>query len=263
MGLVVASEIAKNYVGRVKITSAVDAPNSPLAGKLVPGTGVRVSAPSKLGEALKQADCVISFATPEAEAENIEAVTKAGKNIVVATTGFSEQQRKTIEKAIFSSSSSAVISPNFSPLVNVQFFLSRIAAEKLASLGYEFGVLDEHHSAKKDSPSGTAKKIVAELEKGGAKNVQVHAFRLGGTPGIHDVHVVGANGRLSINSLMYNRADFARGAIEAALWLEKNKKKGKIFGMDDLLGLSVECQRNCPNLLSAKMSAFSAYERAC
>lgn len=237
MGLVVASEIAKNYAGRVKIVSAIDALGSQLIGKTVPGTDVLILTPNGLDKALKQADCVISFATPEAEAGNIAAITKAGKNVVVATTGFSEQQKKSIEKAISSSNSSAVISPNFSPLVNVQFYLSRIAAEKLSSLGYDFGVLDEHHTAKKDSPSGTAKKIVSELERGGAKNVQVHAFRLGGTPGIHDVHVVGANGRLSINSLMYNRADFARGSIEAALWLEKNGKKGKIFGMDDLLEL--------------------------
>ncbi len=237
MGQVVASEILKNYVGRVKIVSAVDGVDSPLINKTVPGTDVLIMAPGGLETALKEADCVISFALPQAEAENVPRIAKAGRNMVIATTGFSEQQTKTINEAINTSKSCAVISPNFSPLVNVQFYLARIAAQKLAPLGYEFGLLDEHHSAKKDAPSGTAKKIVQELEEGGAKQTQVYAFRLGGTPGEHEVRIVGANGRMKIATLMYNRADFARGAIEAALWLQKNGKKGKIYGMQEILGI--------------------------
>jgi len=62
-------------------------------------------------------------------------------------------------------------------------------------------------------------------------------LRLGGTAGAHDVRIVGPHGRLEINTLMYDRSDFARGAIEAALWLQKNRKPGKTFGMEDMLGL--------------------------
>ena len=253
MGSAISAEMLAGYADKVRLVSAVDAEDSPLSGKTVHGTDVLVLTPSGLEEALKNADCCINFSLPEAEVESVPEIVSAGKNVVLATTGFTEEQFKKIEDAVESSEASMLYAPNFSPLVNVQLHLAKIAVEKLALLGYDFGVVEEHHTRKKDAPSGTAKKLLGNVSSSGGGerivfrnegsgpwkkgDLDAAVFRLGGTPGQHELRIVGKHGRMVLETLMYSRADFAKGAIEGALWLRENGEPGKIYGMEDVLKL--------------------------
>jgi len=198
---------------------------------------VKIVSSSELEKALANAQIAISFTSPDAEVQNVPKIAAMKRDFVIGTTGMNEDQLAKVRTAIATNGVSAVIAANFSPLVNVQINPAKKAASLLAPLGYEFGIVEEHHSAKKDAPSGTAKKIIAAV--GGARIApqNISALRLGGTPGQHELRIVGAHGRLTLESLMYSRADFAKGALEAALWLQKNRKPGKIFGMEDILNL--------------------------
>jgi len=254
MGRAVAAEALAGYRERVKIVSAVERPNSPDVGKTVPGTDVLILSSEGIEDALKAGvDVVVSFSAPNADAAYAPRIAARGIDLVIGTTGFAEEQLRMIEDGVRKSKASAVIAPNFSPLVNTQFYLTREAAKILAPYGYDYGIVEEHHVMKKDAPSGTAKKLAREIiGMGAAKEVayrgeglrekvrgelDMAVLRLGGTAGEHEVRIVGQHGRLTIGTLMYSRSDFARGALEAALWLQKNRKPGRIFGMEDVMGL--------------------------
>lgn len=258
MGRAVASE-AFAYAERMRIASGIETDSSPFVGKYITATGIadageaKIYGASRLADALRDADATISFSSPEAEAQNVPKIAALGKKMVIGTTGMSAEQMAAVRNAISQSKSSAVISPNFSPLVNVQMALAKRAAQLLAPLGYDFGVVEEHHTGKKDAPSGTAKKIAEGIAAAGGPGrvayrgeglqpkqkgeLDMAVLRLGGTAGAHEVRIVGAHGRLVIETLMYSRSDFAKGAVEAALWLERNAQAGRVFGMEDILKL--------------------------
>ncbi|MEM3399527.1 MAG: 4-hydroxy-tetrahydrodipicolinate reductase [Candidatus Micrarchaeia archaeon] len=252
MGSAVAAEINSNYKGRVEIVAGVTAEPFEKGAK-VAGTNAPLYPPSELSKAIADADCTISFTTPEAEASNVPVIAAAGKNIVIGTTGMNEAQLSTVRKAIERSKGCAVIASNFSPLVNTQIYLAKRAAEILGPLGYDFGIIEEHHTGKKDAPSGTAKtmanmvigakacdKVIYRKEEMRVKEkgeLDMCVLRLGGTPGQHELRVVGKHGRLIIESLMYSRSEFASGAIQSALWLAKNGKPGRIYGIAEILGI--------------------------
>ncbi len=246
MGQAILYEAMTNYKDEVQFVSGVDKEACDLCG-----TAVFPS--EKMDEAVKDAEVTINFTHADAEAENVKKIANAGKDIVIGTTGLSNEQLKEIETAIYDAGVSAVIAPNFSPLVNTQMFLAKRAAQILAPLGYDFGIIEEHHTGKKDSPSGTAKALARSVIEGDGPSrenywkeekrekqkgeLDMGVMRLGGSPGQHEVRIVGKHGRLVIETLMYTRADFAKGAIEAAVWLKENRKPGKIFEMRDILKL--------------------------
>ncbi len=208
----------------------------------------------QLEKSEKGIEAIIDFSSPEALSRAVD----LAKNyeipfIVSGTTGLGVEQLENIRKEIENSKISMVWSPNFSPLVNLQIALVGLAAKKLIPMGYDIGIIDEHHSMKKDSPSGTTKKIIAEITKNtnirevnywkeefrpkNKNSLDVAVLRIGGTVGLHDVRIIGQNGRLKIETLMYSRKDFAKGALESLLWLKQHGKKGNLYSFNEVLGI--------------------------
>ncbi|HQR68430.1 MAG TPA: dihydrodipicolinate reductase C-terminal domain-containing protein, partial [Thermoanaerobaculia bacterium] len=112
-------------------------------------------------------------------------------------------------------------SPNFSIGVAVMKRLAARAAALLAPFAtFEPGILERHHSAKVDAPSGTAKLLAAAIgtARGGAK-VPVVALRQGGQPGEHAVFFEGEAESLELVHRARSRTIFASGAVAAAEWL--------------------------------------------
>jgi 4-hydroxy-tetrahydrodipicolinate reductase len=119
-------------------------------------------------------------------------------------------------------------SPNFSVGVAVMRRLAARAAELLAPFpAFEPGLLERHHAAKKDAPSGTAKLLasVVESARPGAA-VPVVALRQGGQPGEHTLFFEGADETLAIVHRARSRAIFAAGAVAAAEWLLASGRSG-------------------------------------
>ena len=248
---IIAEATAKGH----QIIGAIEAPNNPCIGKSLRELGIcnsetRIVGSDRISEALRDADVYISFTSPVAEVANIPVVANMGKRIILGTTGFTPEQNRQVVTAM-SGKVPAVFSPNYSVGVNILFKL----AEELKAFpqGYDFSISEIHHTAKKDAPSGTAKKLgeIVANTRGYTKVVsgregisprqpgelEISALRAGGVPGIHDLIVAGPYEMLRIEHTAFSRSVFAQGAVYAAEWLSKQNEP-KVFNMADVLGLS-------------------------
>jgi len=252
MGSVLVREaIARGF----KIVGAVAAKTDPNVDKTLRDAGIcdlniKIVDPSRMPEAVKEADVYVTFTTPEAEVSNLPVVAELGKRIVMGTTGFSEEQMRKIREAV-SNKVPAVFSPNFAIGVNILFKLLRMT--KVFPADYDVSIVEMHHSGKRDAPSGTAKKIseiISEtrgytsisygregLNPRKPGEMEILAVRAGGIPGVHEVIIAGPYEMIRIEHTAFSRSVFAQGALYAAEWIYKQDKPG-IYNMDDVLGLS-------------------------
>jgi 4-hydroxy-tetrahydrodipicolinate reductase len=217
---------------------------------------VRVAELVEIGEPIAEritnCDVVIDFS----QADAVEAVTAActdqSKPLVVGTTGHSAEQLRMLERAALRVP--VLIAPNFSVGVNALFWLTRKAAE-LLERDFDIEVVEAHHRLKKDSPSGTAKRLarilcdVRDLKYdehvahgregivGERRNeeIGVHAIRGGDIVGDHTVIFAGRGERLELTHKAASRETFALGALRAARWIV-GRPAGR-YGMEDVLRL--------------------------
>lgn len=175
-------------------------------------------------------DVFIDFTAPEASEVNLEYAAKYKKALVLGTTGFNEAQIKKVKEA--SKVIPVVFSPNMSIGVNVLF---SILPEIVKRLGpdYALEIIEAHHKAKKDAPSGTAKKIAEVLTKVYNREIPVHAIRLGDIVGDHTVVFCGNSERIEIKHQAHSRDLFALGALKAAKWVFA--KPAGLYSMEDVL----------------------------
>jgi len=82
--------------------------------------------------------------------------------------------------------------------------------------GWQIEVVEAHHAAKQDAPSGTAKRIVQAI---GRPDVPTHSLRVGDTVGEHTVWLSGPGERLELKHVATRREVFAIGALRHARWL--------------------------------------------
>jgi len=174
------------------------------------------------------------------------------KTLVIGTTGHTDGQLAAIRHS--AAQIPIVFAPNFSIGVNTLFWLTRKAAEILGP-DFDLEVIEMHHRLKKDSPSGTARRlaeILAEVRQlDYAKDTRhgrhgivgertrteigMHALRGGDVVGDHTV-VFAANGeRVELTHKASSRETFARGAIHAADWA--HGQPAGLYDMQDVLGL--------------------------
>jgi len=223
----------------MELVGAVASPSSPHLGRdigLIIGqekAGVEVAPPSAIPNLAEEADVAIDFTVREAALENIPVAAKAGLDLVVGTTGFSEEELDRLKRTILEAEVSAVISPNMSLGVNLLFELTRQLARVLGENGFDFEIVEVHHRNKVDAPSGTALKLasIIEEELGRGKRVfgregetgpreddeiGVFAVRGGEVVGDHTVMALGEYERIEIKHQALSRDAFAKGALVAA-----------------------------------------------
>ncbi|MBI1992306.1 MAG: 4-hydroxy-tetrahydrodipicolinate reductase, partial [Candidatus Omnitrophica bacterium] len=178
------------------------------------GAGLRVVVESR--QALNQGDVLIEFTTPDATVAHVQLAQELKKPIVIGTTGLSDAQMETLRLA--SRAIPLVVSPNMSVGVNVLFELAQVAAKRLGR-SYDVEVVESHHRHKKDSPSGTAKRLaelLAAARNGPSGSIPVHAIRAGDIVGDHTVVLAGPSERLELTHRAHSREAFAEGALRAA-----------------------------------------------
>jgi len=199
--------------------------------------GCDVSAPYFAGPAVSfdpagiaGVDVFIEFTTPQATLENLKFIEQHKKAAVIGTTGLTPAQSKTLEQA--SKNIPIVFSPNMSVGVNLLFEILPQIAGRLGP-DYNVEIVEAHHSAKKDAPSGTAKKMAGLLAQTTGKNILTHSLRLGDIVGDHTVVFCGNSERIEIKHQAHSRDLFVLGALRAAKWLV-GKPVG-LYGMEDVL----------------------------
>ncbi|MDD4981931.1 MAG: 4-hydroxy-tetrahydrodipicolinate reductase [Candidatus Omnitrophica bacterium] len=176
-------------------------------------------------------DVFIDFTTAQATEENLDYAARYKKPLVLGTTGLSDGQINKIKEA--SNVIPIVFSPNFSVGINTLFTLLPEVVKRLGS-DYNIEVVEAHHKAKQDAPSGTAKKMVEVLTDAAKKNIPTHSIRLGDIVGDHTVIFCGNAERIEIKHQAHSRDLFALGALKAAKWVYG--KPAGLYSMQDVLG---------------------------
>ena len=179
----------------------------------------------------KDVDVVIDFSSPAGMRASLKWCVKMKVPFVSGTTGIYSADLKSLKAA--GKKTPVLWSPNMS--VGINLFLKLIQSLGKIVSHYDLQIEEAHHSRKKDSPSGTAKILQAEVERvGKIKLPSVLSTRGGGIIGIHKLHLMDEEEILTIEHTALQRSVFAKGAIAAAIWL--SKKQPGFYNMQDVLG---------------------------
>jgi len=195
---------------------------------------------------------VIDFTSPEVTARHAALAVEHRCALVLGTTGLSSE----IEAALGEAARHVAIvaSPNMSLGVNLLVGLVERVARALDD-SFDIEIVEMHHRAKVDAPSGTALALGRAAARGrgvnledvsvrardgitGARRVGDIGFatlRGGDVVGDHTVVLAGDGERIELSHKASNRGIFARGAVRAALWTEG--RPAGLYGMADVLGL--------------------------
>lgn len=177
---------------------------------------------SELAERLRSCDVAIDFSAAEAVRRNVEACVLADVPLAEGTTGWNSY-RDEIESVVRDGNGSFVFGANFSVGVNLYYRIADFAAELFAKFPeYEAFIEEQHHSRKKDAPSGTALKL-KEITSRHLKVGEIAATRAGNIPGTHRVGFDGTADQILLEHTARSREGFALGAIMAAEWIVGKK----------------------------------------
>jgi len=233
----------------LSLGAALEAAGHPGLGATVED-GVRVDDDAKA--AFGSADVAIDFSVPAATLANLRFAADAGVAYVTGTTGFDDAERDEI--AAHAARIPVLHAPNFSVAVNVLAWLTREAARRLGA-GFDAEIVELHHAAKRDAPSGTALRLGEAIAEGRGQRLADHlvlerageigarpdgaigiqTLRGGDNPGEHTVLFTGRGERLELIHRSHTRDHFARGAVRAAVWL-LGRPPG-LYRIEDALGL--------------------------
>lgn len=172
-------------------------------------------------ETMRDVDSVIDFTTPQAVAANIEACARAGKNMVVGTTGwYSEIQN--IREMVEKNHIGFLYAANFSIGVNLFFEIAHSSAAALRH--HYFGqIFERHHAQKKDAPSGTAVTLQRIIKDVSSTELEITSFREGDVVGMHELVLDSPNDTIYVCHDAKSRRGYAEGAVRAAEWLTGKK----------------------------------------
>lgn len=238
----------------VTLTAAIDRPDGPAlgmdAGELAGVGRLGVSIAADLKDA--DFDVLIDFTRPEATLAYLETCTRAGRKLVIGTTGFDAAGKQCIAAA--AAHTAIVFAPNMSVGVNLCFRLLDIAARVLGEES-DIEIVEAHHRHKVDAPSGTALHMGEVVAAALGRDLREHAVygrqgvtgqrdhrtigfatvRAGDIVGEHTVMFAAPGERVEIVHKATSRLNFARGALRAAQWLA-GRERG-LYDMQDVLGL--------------------------
>ena len=238
------------------VTGALEAPGSELlgldAGVLagLPANGVPLSA--DLWTLSANADAILDFTVPGATIANVAIAAERGLVHIIGTTGLSASDDAVIKSV--TSRAIVVQSGNMSLGINLLAALVKRVAQSLDE-DFDIEILEMHHKAKIDAPSGTALLLGEAAAAGrqialsqraargrdgitGARrpgDIGFASLRGGTVTGDHTVIFAGAMERIELTHRAEDRTMFAQGAVKAALWA-RDKKPG-MYSMADVLGL--------------------------
>jgi len=204
-----------------------------------------------VGAVIAQGDVLIDFSFHTATRNVIETAARAGKALIIGTTGHADDERVALRE--LAAKIPTVWAGNFSVGVNTLFYLVNRAALSLPT-DFDAEIVEMHHRFKKDAPSGTAARlleivtearsfsgdVVAHGREGitGERprgQVGMHALRGGDVVGDHTVMFAALGERLELTHKASDRMIFARGAVHAAHWAVRQTPG--VYDMQDVLGL--------------------------
>lgn len=183
---------------------------------------------------LAGADVAIEFTRPESAVDNACACLQLRCPVVIGTTGWG-QRRTELDTAVLATGTPALWSPNFS--LGVQLFMAFVedAARRLRAIPqFDAHLIETHHTAKLDAPSGTALALGERLGAGLGTTVPITSVRVGSVPGTHEVVFDAPFEQIRLVHEARDRRVFADGALAAAQWLAGGRSPA-LYTMQDML----------------------------
>lgn len=205
-----------------------------------------------LRDVIGNADVIIEFSTPEITLKHLEITASyPDRAFIIGTTGFTKEQEAKIKE--YAKKIICIKAPNMSTGMNLLFnTVGKVA--KVLGEDYDTEIVEIHHKAKVDVPSGTAKKLGEVIAQAHGKSydeivnlgrktpgpkqkgeVGMHSVRAGSIIGEHKVIFAGGGEHIEIVHRAESRDAFAHGALKAAQWVI-GKNPG-LYSMEDVLGL--------------------------
>lgn len=233
-----AAILGAGAMGKVLAQTIQEQEGVSLSGIIEPRNG------ETLHDVKDEVNVVIDFSNPN----NLEMLVDYCKTnncpAVIATTGFSPEQEREI--AELAKRVPVVFAANFSLGITV---MKRVLSEIAPILegAFDMEVIEKHHNKKLDSPSGTAKMLVAALNPDGkyeeihgregnrkrGREIGIHAVRGGSIAGEHDVIFAGEDEILEIKHTAGSKKIFAAGAVTAARFTQT--AQAGLYNMEDVL----------------------------
>lgn len=181
---------------------------------------------------LNGAQVAVEFTTPGSAPDNVRGLIDAGVAVVVGTTGWYDALPD-IVKRVGQQNGALLTATNFSLGVNAfEAILAQAAAILAATGGFDAHMIELHHSAKKDAPSGTAVTLGKAASTAWGKPIPVTSVRTGSIPGTHEIIFDAPFETIRLAHVARDRRVFAEGAIVAAKWLVG---RHGVFTMKDVI----------------------------
>lgn len=171
-------------------------------------------------ERLAGTDAAIEFTRPDVVVTNLERLIEAGIPTVTGTTGWAAELPR-IARLVEARRGALLYAANFSAGVHLFLRAARDLAARFAGRPeFDSFILEEHHAAKVDAPSGTAAALRGKLrEADPAREFPITSVRAGSIPGTHVVTYDGPHDTVVLSHVARSRRGFAAGAVAAAEWL--------------------------------------------
>ncbi|MCK5848383.1 MAG: 4-hydroxy-tetrahydrodipicolinate reductase [Caldisericia bacterium] len=169
-------------------------------------------------------ECIIDFSLPEALRYSCEKALFFQCPLIVGTTGLLDSHKNLLTK--YSQSIPVFYSTNYS--LGIHCVHSMLNSIKNQLDGWDIGMIETHHTEKKDSPSGTAISLKATLEK----DFHINSLRLKGVPGEHEIIFSNESEIIHLRHTAYSRQVFAKGALDCARWILDNNFINGFYTMD-------------------------------
>ena len=185
-------------------------------------------------EDLAHAQVAIDFTTPGSVVDNALACLRVGCPVVIGTTGWGARIAD-VERAVQAHRCAALWSPNFA--IGVQLFLAFAAdaAKRLRGQStFDAHIVETHHAAKRDAPSGTAIALAQHVADALAREVPISSVRTGSVPGTHEIIFDAPFEQIRLVHEARDRRVFADGALAAARWLS-TATQPFLYTMQDVL----------------------------
>ncbi len=181
---------------------------------------------------LRGATVAIEFTQPDAAAANVRACAHAGCAVVCGTTGW-DVERAQVESDVRAVGGALLWAANFSLGVHLFTALVAEAARRAkAAGGFDAHLVETHHAAKLDAPSGTARHLARAAEAATGTSIPITSVRVGSVPGTHAFVLDGLYEQVQLVHEARDRRVFALGALAAARWLAGRRG---VFTLDDML----------------------------
>jgi len=214
---------AAGRMGETVCAAVEGAEDMRLTGRADPALGVA------LAEVLPEAEVVVDFTTPDVALDNALACLDAGVHVVIGTTGFDVERLRAAAAA--EGAPNVLVAPNFAIGAVLMMRFAAEAARHMAKAE----IVELHHDAKVDAPSGTAARTAALMaEASGGAPPPIHSVRLPGLVAHQEVILGDLGQTLSIRHDTIKRESFMPGVL-LAIRRVGSLQTSPVVGLESLL----------------------------